>query len=152
MTRWWYIFFNLYLCFEHYFLFKILKWHDAWDVIEIYAASFLGQHQQLCKLHEGLHCCHGKSVVNGVLYFMHCQSVNKFCLWYSWFFLVVFEGCYCYSAKLLSIASFWGGHIQILRVPCLTSVMLGGGGGFAALMFHVWQNDTFPNFTISFLT
>ena len=48
-----------------------------------------------------------------VLYFTHCQSVNKFCLFHSFFsfflFCLVFcflEGCYCYSAKLLLIASF----------------------------------------------
>ena len=41
-----------------------------------------------------------------VLYFMHCpSSVNKFCLYNSLFFLVVFEGCYCYSAKLLLATS-----------------------------------------------
>ena len=54
-----------------------------------------------------------------VLYFMHCQFVNKFCLQYHSFFffflsfffvlfcfLFFLEGCYCHSAKLLLIASF----------------------------------------------
>ena len=52
-----------------------------------------------------------------VLYFMHCQFVNKFCFQYHSFFssfflfflfcfLFFLEGCYCHSAKLLLIASF----------------------------------------------
>ena len=42
-----------------------------------------------------------------------------------------------------------GIHTQIATLNIIITL---GGRGFAALTLHVWQNDTFPKFVISFLT
>ena len=38
------------------------------------------------------------------------------------------------------------------QIVMLNINMMLGGRGFAVLTLHVWQNDTFPKFVISFLT
>ena len=46
------------------------------------------------------------------------------------------------------------GCIHAQEATLNINITLGGGRKFAALTLamHVWQNDTFPNFVISFLT